>query len=124
MLTGAQRALASSVKKLSQLNKELSPNSLLAFSSVSRNKKLLQLERRVELSKNKFQCRAYVALRRSLNHKAITASAIKLARVISARTLHAFTVTAPPSFTPAPLVFQKPTKLVVKSDAEKKRAVV
>ncbi len=68
--------------------------------------------------------RAVSACRRVTKHLAVVEDTTKLLQVQAAQALRKFTVDAIAPSRLTPLAFQRPTKLVVKSDAEKKRAVV
>jgi len=118
-----QRSLACVTKKLSATG-QLLPSTLLSFSAENHKKKLLHLSSRTIGNRNKFRGRAFAALRRVVNYKTISAVSINSARVDAANALRRFTANAIVSTPTVPLTFQRPTKLVVKSDAEKKRAVI
>jgi len=98
--------------------------SLQLFSSEGQAKSTLQLGLRVDGGRSKFARRSYAALRRNHNCQIIAASVTNSARKDYARTLRRYTAAVINTNPVAPLAFQKPTKLVVKSDAEKKRAIV
>jgi hypothetical protein len=102
---------------------ELAPTSQALYSStsVAQTKKLPGLSLRAAESRNKFTRRAFTALKRSCSTHTNTA---REALEASAQLLRNFTVSAA-AFSPVtPLTFQKPTKRVVKSEAEKKRAII
>lgn len=66
----------------------------------------------------------FAALRRNLNSTKVGATEVELARLQAAKALHKFTASAITPAVIAPLAFQRLTKLVVKSEEEKKRAVI
>lgn len=84
-------------------------------------KKVQQLALRAAESRNKFTRRAFTALKRFKKKQAAAAQVVAEGSV---QLLRKFTVNAVTLSSVAPLVFQKPTKLFVKSEAEKKRAIV
>lgn len=102
----------------------LTGKTLLKYSSLRLSKNLVALRRRAMQRKNKFMRRNLSALRRAIKQENSSSSAIAVVREQAQRTLLPFTVTSPSSVGATPLLFQRPTMLVIKSDAEKKRAVV
>jgi len=122
LLVLTQRSLALNAKKLLITPEQvISPQALLPFTSAIRHKKLQRLDPRVNENRNKFTKRAFTALKRSITHRPAAAKSLKEA---PAQLLRAFTASALAPSPTVPLAFQKPTKLFVKSEAEKKRAVV
>ena len=82
-----------------------------------------RLALRTQGGRSKFIKRSYAALRRSFNRK-VAASAVANARTEYAKVMCRYVTAVTHAPKVAPLTFQKPTRLVVKSDAEKKRAVI
>lgn len=126
-----KRALLASAKRLFSFSRKAlirerlpSSVSLQLLSSEGQAKNMLQLGLRVDGCHSKFTRRAYAAFRRSRNRQAVTASVTDSARTAYAGALRRYTAAAINTNQVIPLTFQKPTKLVVKSDAEKKRAIV
>jgi hypothetical protein len=123
MLASAKRLF--SFNKKERIHEQLpSIVSLQLLSSESQTKNTLQLGLRVDGSRSKFARRAYAAFRRSRNRQDVAAAVTDLARTEYTKALHGYTAAVINTNQVIPLTFQKPTKLVVKSDAEKKRAVV
>lgn len=102
----------------------LTSQTLSKFSAARLPKRLRALARRAKHRRNKFTRRSFAVLRRSLHQKRTSGNAIVEARVLAGRTLLPFVSASTSSTGAAPLLFQRHTKLVVKSDAEKKRAVI
>lgn len=100
------------------------PRTLTKFSAAKLPSRLNALTRRAKHRRNKFTRRSFAVLRRTLQGQVATGNAIVEARVNASRTLLPFISVPTSSIGAAPLLFQRHTKLVVKSDAEKKRAVI
>lgn len=96
---------------------------LTKFSSAARRRGLKRLQRRAAHRRSKFLRRKVGALRRqqliTTNNKAVARL-----RQFASRALQPFTESLVPRSTLAPLTFARRTQRVVKSDAEKRRAVV
>lgn len=91
---------------------------------MSHKKKPAQLAHRVEATRSKFNKRVFTAGRRVLARNSNRSEVVKASRQEAAKVLRKFTVNATTAVGATPLAFQKPTKRVVKSTAEKKRAVL
>lgn len=118
----AQRVRLLSVKKLATSQEcPLSSQALLVVASNTQTKKLQQLAFRAKEGRNKFTRRAFTALKRSRDSQTIVN---RVAAEAAAQLMRKFTVNATSLPQVSSLMFQKPTKLFVKSEAEKKRAVV
>lgn len=123
MLASAKRLFSFNRK---ELVREQLPSvvSLQLLSSEGHAKNMLQLGLRVDGGRSKFARRTYAAFRRSRNRQDVAASVTDSARPEYTKALRGYTAAVINTNQVAPLTFQKPTKLVVKSDAEKKRAIV
>jgi ribosomal protein S4 len=101
----------------------LSSAVLPSFSSIVRPKRVNILKRRTAYRRNKFLRRQFAAIQRATRRNAAQPSALVSARVQAERALRRFTENLTNVSILTPLAFQRPTRLVVKTDAEKKRAV-
>jgi len=124
LLTKSLRALSSTNKDPSSLGEAPASITLLPFTSRSHKKKPVQLAHRVEATRSKFNKRVFAAVRRVLARNSSRSKAVKASRLEAVKVLRKFTANAITSVGATPLAFQKPTKRVVKSAAEKKRAVL
>lgn len=109
------------MKKLGSAEHVPAYNALLNSTALAQSKKLQRLALRTDESRNKFNRRAFAALERS---RKTETKAAHYNLEASAQLLRSYTSSAVELPPVAPLTFQKPTKRVVKSEAEKKRAVI
>lgn len=94
------------------------------FSSAARRRGLKRLQRRATQRRSKFLRRRVNALQRQQNQMTISEHSITTARQLAARALQPFTDSIVPRNTLAPLTFLRPTRRVIKTEAEKRRAIV
>jgi hypothetical protein len=102
----------------------LTSAALTRYTAAGCFKRLPALRRRAAHRRNKFTRRRFTSLRRTLRTTNTTRNLIAAARTQAQTSLVPFTTVTTISAGATPLLFQRPTKLVVKSAAEKKRAVI
>ena len=98
--------------------------SLLRFSSLSRRRGLKRLQRRAERRRGKFLRRRVSAFRRQQRRTGIKSSDLIRIKESAARALAPFTKNSLPNVALAPLTFVRPTRRVIKTEAEKRRAII
>jgi hypothetical protein len=100
------------------------PATLLRFSSLSRRRGLKRLQRRAERRRSKFLRRRISALRRQQRRTGIKSSDVAKIKESATRALSPFTRNPLPRVALAPLTFIRPTRRVIKTEAEKRRAII
>jgi hypothetical protein len=97
---------------------------LSRFSSLARRQGLKRLQRRAARRRSKFLRRQVAALSRRQRLTAVHGASILEARQLAARALQPFTENLTLRAALAPLTFVRQTRRVIKTEAEKQRAVV
>jgi len=97
---------------------------LLRFSSLSRRRGLKRLQRRAERRRSKFLRRRVSAFHRQQRRTGIKSSNTAKIKESAARALSPFTRSSLARVALAPLTFVRPTRRVIKTEAEKRRAII